>query len=154
MRPRAALLDALGTLLWLEPPAPALRRELAARLGVDVGEEAARNYAKVRQNCPELRDLEDRIRRWIDATRTRLSQQATKLDAVLRAADLEVVGGTSLFRLVRHRDAHAVHARLAHQQIWTRSFDHAGDVLRFGLPPTEDALRRLAAALTSRSTAR
>ena len=41
MRPRAALLDALGTLLWLEPPAPALRRELAARLGVDVSEETA-----------------------------------------------------------------------------------------------------------------
>ena len=36
------------------------RRTLAA--------EAARNYAKVRQNCPEVRDLEDRIRRWIAAT--------------------------------------------------------------------------------------
>lgn len=93
-------------------------------------------------------------RRWIDATRALLSQQANELDAVLRAADLELVGGTSLFRFVRHRDAHAIHARLAHQQIWTRSFDHAGDVLRFGLPPTADALRRLAAALTSRSTAR
>jgi putative hydrolase of the HAD superfamily len=37
---RAVLLDALGTLLYLEPPAPALRRELAAR-GVEVDEGTA-----------------------------------------------------------------------------------------------------------------
>lgn len=39
--PRAVLLDALGTLLSLAPPAPLLRDELAARCGVEVGEEAA-----------------------------------------------------------------------------------------------------------------
>jgi hypothetical protein len=37
----------------------------------ELGEEAARNYAKVRQNCPEVRELEDRIRRWIQATAQR-----------------------------------------------------------------------------------
>ncbi|MEA2367714.1 MAG: hypothetical protein QOH38_432 [Thermoleophilaceae bacterium] len=37
---RAVLLDALGTLVRLEPPAPRLRAELAAR-GFDVGAEAA-----------------------------------------------------------------------------------------------------------------
>jgi putative hydrolase of the HAD superfamily len=41
LRPRAVLLDALGTLLWLEPPAPALRRELERRVGVRVDEDAA-----------------------------------------------------------------------------------------------------------------
>lgn len=40
-RPRAVLLDALGTLLELEPPWPRLRAQLAAR-GVEVGEEEAR----------------------------------------------------------------------------------------------------------------
>jgi putative hydrolase of the HAD superfamily len=39
-RTRAVFLDALGTLVRLEPPAPRLRAELARR-GVDVGEEAA-----------------------------------------------------------------------------------------------------------------
>ena len=39
---RALLLDAMGTLLTFEPPAPHLRAALLARLGVDVGEEAAR----------------------------------------------------------------------------------------------------------------
>ncbi|HET6549133.1 MAG TPA: HAD-IA family hydrolase [Solirubrobacter sp.] len=41
-QPRAILLDALGTLLAFEPPAPRLRAALRERTGVDVGEEAAR----------------------------------------------------------------------------------------------------------------
>src|SRR4051812_45917819 len=40
-RPRAILLDALGTLLTFEPPAPHLRAALRERLGVDVGGRAA-----------------------------------------------------------------------------------------------------------------
>jgi putative hydrolase of the HAD superfamily len=38
---RAVLLDALGTLVELQPPAPRLRAALEARAGIDVGEEAA-----------------------------------------------------------------------------------------------------------------
>lgn len=34
--PRALLIDGMGTLLELEPPAPALRRELAERFGLDL----------------------------------------------------------------------------------------------------------------------
>jgi putative hydrolase of the HAD superfamily len=45
-QPRAILLDALGTLLSFEPPAPHLREELRARAGIDVGEEAARAAIK------------------------------------------------------------------------------------------------------------
>ena len=37
----------------------------------ELGEEAARNYAKVRQNCPEVRDLEERIRLWVEANAQR-----------------------------------------------------------------------------------
>jgi putative hydrolase of the HAD superfamily len=39
---RAVLLDGLGTLLRLEPPAPALRRQLAGRLGLEVSAAEAR----------------------------------------------------------------------------------------------------------------
>jgi len=39
--PAAILLDALGTLLELQPPAPALRRELGARFGMRIDESAA-----------------------------------------------------------------------------------------------------------------
>jgi len=37
----------------------------------ELGLEAARNSAKVRRNCPEIRDLEGRIRRWIEAAAQR-----------------------------------------------------------------------------------
>jgi putative hydrolase of the HAD superfamily len=40
-RPRAVLLDAMGTLLTFEPPAPHLRAALLARCAIDVGEAAA-----------------------------------------------------------------------------------------------------------------
>jgi putative hydrolase of the HAD superfamily len=39
--PHVLLLDALGTLVALEPPAPALRRELAERFGIEVTHEQA-----------------------------------------------------------------------------------------------------------------
>jgi putative hydrolase of the HAD superfamily len=39
--PRALLIDGLGTLVSLAPPAPALRIELSARFGVEVSEEQA-----------------------------------------------------------------------------------------------------------------
>jgi putative hydrolase of the HAD superfamily len=39
---RALLLDALGTIVWLEAPAPALRRELATRFDLEVSEPEAR----------------------------------------------------------------------------------------------------------------
>src|SRR3954452_5593674 len=42
-RPKAVLIDALGTLMSFEPPAPHLRAALRERTGVDVGEAAARD---------------------------------------------------------------------------------------------------------------
>jgi putative hydrolase of the HAD superfamily len=42
VRARAVLLDAMGTLLTFADPAPRLRAALRERLGVDVGEDAAR----------------------------------------------------------------------------------------------------------------
>jgi putative hydrolase of the HAD superfamily len=39
--PRAVLLDAFGTLVAMEPPAPRLREELVRRTGIDVGPAAA-----------------------------------------------------------------------------------------------------------------
>jgi putative hydrolase of the HAD superfamily len=61
--PDAVLLDALGTLVALEPPAPALRAEVARRFGVEVTEaEAARaiaaEIAYYRAHLDDGRDLE------------------------------------------------------------------------------------------------
>jgi putative hydrolase of the HAD superfamily len=44
--PRAILLDALGTLLTFEPPAPHLRDALVERTGTDIGEAAAKAAIK------------------------------------------------------------------------------------------------------------
>jgi cobalamin biosynthesis protein CobC len=85
---------------------------------------------------------------WANRTRDALIQQAKRLDHVLTKAGFKIVGGTSLFRLARHPDALKLHAALARKHIWCRSFDFADDLLRFGLPPDEAALDRLAAALT------
>jgi putative hydrolase of the HAD superfamily len=59
--PRALLIDALGTLVELQPPAPALRDELLARFGVTVGmDEADRalraEIAYYRANLQHARD--------------------------------------------------------------------------------------------------
>ncbi|WP_205696289.1 HAD family hydrolase [Conexibacter sp. SYSU D00693] len=67
---RAVLLDAMGTLVGLEPPAPLLRAQLAAR-GVDVSEEEAaaalraeiafyREYHGMARDRAGLDDLRDR----------------------------------------------------------------------------------------------
>ncbi len=84
---------------------------------------------------------------WVLPTRVRLAAQAIKLDGVLMDAGFEIVGGTSLYRLARHRDASALHRRLAQKKIWCRSFDWSREMLRFGLPENAAALDRLAAAL-------
>jgi cobalamin biosynthetic protein CobC len=85
---------------------------------------------------------------WRDATRGVLSEAARRLDAMLSPAGLEVVGGTSLFRLARAPAAHALAARLARQGILVRSFARQPTWLRFGLPADETAWQRLRAALT------
>jgi cobalamin biosynthesis protein CobC len=90
-----------------------------------------------------------RDREWADRARLAIQQQAGKVDAVLANAGFTMVGGTGLFRLARRPDAGKVHASLAARHIWCRRFDWADDLLRFGLPPDDRALERLAAALAS-----
>lgn len=84
---------------------------------------------------------------WAEAMRARLAAEACVLDAVLAAGGLEPAGGCALFRLARHPRAGLIHERLAAARIWTRRFDWADDLLRFGLPGSDPALDRLAAAL-------
>jgi cobalamin biosynthetic protein CobC len=76
-------------------------------------------------------------------------QSGERLDAVLAGARLDIIGGTSLFRLVRTPAAHALFNHLGRAGIWVRAFPDDADWLRFGLPGTEQAWRRLRAALAS-----
>lgn len=88
-----------------------------------------------------------RDRDWADCTRRGLAARAGQLDDVLVRAGFGIVGGTYLFRLARHPQALTRHAALARQHIWCRRFVDADDLLRFGLPPDDAGLDRLASAL-------
>jgi putative hydrolase of the HAD superfamily len=91
--PRAVLLDALGTLISFEPPAPRLRRTLSELLGVDVGEETARAAIKAeiayyRAHLHEGRDaasLADLRRRCAEAMRPALGARDASSEALTEA---------------------------------------------------------------------
>ncbi len=85
-------------------------------------------------------------RAWAERTRRRLAKAALRLDALLARAGLEIVGGASLFRLVRCDDAARRFRALAQQGVLVRPFDHDPTLLRFGLP-ADGSWRRLEAAL-------
>jgi cobalamin biosynthetic protein CobC len=84
---------------------------------------------------------------WIAAMRVRLAEEATKLDALLTAGGLAVLGGTSLFRLAGAPRAWSLFEHLGKRGILVRPFAEQARWLRFGLPGDEAARRRLAAAL-------
>jgi cobalamin biosynthetic protein CobC len=89
---------------------------------------------------------------WITATRVKLAQAAQRLDELLARAGFEVVGGTSLFRLVQTPDAAAVFEQLGRAGILVRRFKAQPTWLRFGVPSDEEAWDRLACALATSSS--
>ena len=84
---------------------------------------------------------------WIADTQVRLNGECARLDAVLRAAGFEIIGGTLLFRLARHANAPQKFARLAALGVLARPFADQLDSLRFGLPGNAEQWARLASAL-------
>ncbi len=86
---------------------------------------------------------------WSERTRHQLAQAAERLDATLESAGLDVLGGTSLFRLARTPAANALFHHLGRAGVFVRTFPDNTSWLRFGLPPNERAWRRLEAALAS-----
>jgi len=73
-------------------------------------------------------------RDWRDATRTRLSQDAARMDSLALQAGWGLVGGTSLFRTYHTPDAAAAQAQLARGHIWSRIFPYSDHWVRLGLP--------------------
>jgi cobalamin biosynthetic protein CobC len=82
---------------------------------------------------------------WAHATRTRLAQDAARLDAAMDPYGA-CVGGTDLFRLYDVGDAVAFQMRLAEAHIWSRVFPYSQSWLRLGLP-APDRWPQLDAAL-------
>ena len=83
---------------------------------------------------------------WRARNAKRLGADAVRLDALLRDHGFQVLGGTSLFRLVGHPAADKVFLTLARAGILVRPFAHAPTWLRFGIPAPR-AWTRLRAAL-------
>jgi cobalamin biosynthetic protein CobC len=87
---------------------------------------------------------------WAEQARARLAREARRLDVMLTLKGFAVVGGTSLYRLVRASDAAARFEELAAAGILTRPFRHDISLLRFGIPGSPQAWRRLEQAPASR----
>jgi cobalamin biosynthesis protein CobC len=86
---------------------------------------------------------------WRRNMRTRLDADTARLDRLFANAGLEAIGGTSLFRLARCSDAAALFAQLGEAGIFVRRFDEHPSWLRWGLPASDAAWQRVAAALSS-----
>jgi cobalamin biosynthesis protein CobC len=126
-----------GVRLGFVVAAPAIAERLAATLGpwavsgpaIAIGQTALADAA------------------WIGATRERLAQEAPRLDDVLTRAGMEIIGGTSLFRLARTPVVDGVFHHLGRTGILVRRFQERRDWLRFGLPGDDAAWDRLRTAL-------
>jgi cobalamin biosynthetic protein CobC len=68
-------------------------------------------------------------------------------------SELEILGGTSLYRLTRSSGAQELFNHLGHAGILLRRFSEHPAWLRWGLPDDELAWQRLSAALASRPKA-
>ncbi len=86
---------------------------------------------------------------WIERTRVRLDKASRRMDGILSDLALPLVGGTSLFRLVRTPAAGALFQHLGQAGIWVRRFPDNENWLRFGLPAGEPQWKRLKNALVS-----
>ena len=88
---------------------------------------------------------------WKIATRKRLQFSSARLDRILKASNLEVIGGTSLFRLVSTNQGESIYQSLAQRGVMVRQFKFDPKWLRFGLPGSEKNWLRLESALNQRN---
>ncbi|MDH7789597.1 threonine-phosphate decarboxylase CobD [Ochrobactrum sp. AN78] len=79
--------------------------------------------------------------------RARIDWRRAELATVLTRCGLKEVGGTALFALVAHSDAHAIYDALCGKHILVRKFAYAPQWLRIGLAADEEAFARLEQAL-------
>jgi cobalamin biosynthetic protein CobC len=128
-----------GVRLGFAVASPALAARLAASLGpwavsgpaIAIGEAA-------------LADT-----RWAATTREQLEREARRLDTMVADAGLEIIGGTSLFRLVHAPMADRLFHHLGRAGIFVRRFTERPQWLRVGLPGSEAAWDRLCVAFAA-----
>jgi cobalamin biosynthetic protein CobC len=82
-------------------------------------------------------------------TRLRLAKARARMDGLLKAAGIHICGGTDLFCFVQVHDSMSLFEHLAHSGIYVRAFEWSETHLRIGIPSSDGAEKRLAAALKS-----
>jgi cobalamin biosynthetic protein CobC len=85
---------------------------------------------------------------WLAEAVKTLERSGRRLDALLASSGCTAVGGTPLFRLVRHDTAGHIAETLGPRGILVRQFAYEPSWLRFGMPGSEDSWLRLTDALT------
>jgi cobalamin biosynthesis protein CobC len=90
---------------------------------------------------------------WTVSMRAQLAAAARRLDGMLTKANLGILGGTSLFRLVHTPAAAELFDHLGRTGIYVRRFAEQPNWLRFGLPGDELASQRLQDALAGYASA-
>lgn len=84
---------------------------------------------------------------WADATRTRLTADAHRLDQLMTTAGAASPCGTTLFRTYHVANAQAWFEKLANSHILSRIFPYSDTMIRLGLPASEPQWTRLTQAL-------
>jgi cobalamin biosynthetic protein CobC len=84
---------------------------------------------------------------WIECMRRRLAAERKRLEEMFAYHGLAVAGATDLFVLVRDPRALDIAIHLGHNGILVREFPERPELLRFGLPGTDEEWRRLDLAL-------
>jgi cobalamin biosynthetic protein CobC len=139
LRSFGKLFGLAGIRLGFALAAPAL----AARLGAALGPWAVSSPA-LAVGAKALADTA-----WRQRTRRRLEKAAKRLDAILGNVGLDIVGGTSLFRLARTPEAGALFRHLGRAGILVRAFPENLSWLRFGLPANKREWQRLDDSMAS-----
>jgi cobalamin biosynthetic protein CobC len=93
-----------------------------------------------------LRDHE-----WKRASQEARTRDARRLDTLLAPHSDRPVHGTILYRLMNSSRAPELFSHLGRHGMWVRRFQYDPGLLRFGLPGSEEAWRRLEVALASLS---
>jgi cobalamin biosynthetic protein CobC len=86
-------------------------------------------------------------RHWLTRAIERLTRDAARLDELFGRAGFAIHGGTLLFRLVAEPNTAGWFERLGRAGILVRGFEERPDQLRFGLPGSDEAWRRLSTIL-------
>lgn len=116
-------------------------RATVARLAGDFGPWAVSGPA-LEYGIKALADV-----RWQQEMRKRIGEEAARLDGLLARHGVEVTGGTPLYRHMDFPEAGALFRALGRQGIVLRHFEDRPNVLRAGLPGSDDEWQRLEAAL-------